>query len=129
MPKIMLAQSTKAYRKVSAKRADSRDRRKSSLKTEIRAFFNYFFLECTLKDTLAQHSYVPLLSLRRNSPSKSSPTFSIRPRSAVGRVTVDLICRSWVRFPPRSKYVFFTSCGSLIPFTRADTQWVIHGFN
>ena len=44
------------------------------------------------------------------------------------RVTVDLIRRSWVRFPPRSKDFFFTSCGSLIPFTRANAQWVIHGF-
>ena len=26
-------------------------------------------------------------------------TFSVRPRSSVGRVTVDLIQRSWVRFP------------------------------
>ena len=34
---------------------------------------------------------------------KSSPTFSVRPCSSVGRVTVDLIRRSWVRFPPRSK--------------------------
>ena len=56
------------------------------------------------------------------------PTFSVRPRSSVGRVTVDLIRRSWVRFPPRSKDFFFTSCGSLIPFTRANAQWVIHGF-
>ena len=56
-------------------------------------------------------------------------TFSVRPRSSVGRVTVDLIRRSWVRFPPRSKDFFFTSCGSLIPFTRANAQWVIHGFN
>ena len=24
---------------------------------------------------------------------------------------------------------FFTSCGSLIPYTRANAQWVIHGFN
>ena len=63
-----------------------------------------------------------------NSPSPSPPTFSVRPRSSVGRVTVDLIRRSWVRFPPRSKYFFFTSCGSLIPFTRANAQWVIHGF-
>ena len=37
---------------------------------------------------------------------KSSPTFSVRPRSSVGRVTVDLIRRSWVRFPPRSKEIF-----------------------
>ena len=34
---------------------------------------------------------------------KSSPTFSVRPCSSVGRVTVDLIRRSRVRFPPRSK--------------------------
>ena len=44
----------------------------------------------------------------------------VRPRSSVGRVAVDLIRRSWVRFPPRSKDFFFTSCGSLIPFTRAN---------
>ena len=37
---------------------------------------------------------------------KSSPTFSVRPCSCVGRVTVDLIRRSWVRFPPRSKDFF-----------------------
>ena len=59
---------------------------------------------------------------------KSSPTFSVRPCSSVGRVTVDLIRRSWVRFPPRSKDFFFASCGSLFPFTRANAQWVIHGF-
>ena len=58
---------------------------------------------------------------------KSSPTFSVRPRSSVGRVTVDLIRRPWVRFPPRSNDFFFASCGSLIPFTRANAQWVIHG--
>ena len=46
----------------------------------------------------------------------------------VGRVTVDLIRRSWVRFPPRSKDFFFASCGSLFPFTRANAQWVIDGF-
>ena len=27
------------------------------------------------------------------------------------------------------KDFFFTSCGSLIPFTRANAQWVIHGLN
>ena len=37
---------------------------------------------------------------------KSSPTFSVRPCSSVARVTVDLIRRSWVRFPPRSKTFF-----------------------
>ena len=74
-----------------------------------------------------QYSYVPLFSLCRDSPLKSSSTFSVRPRSSVGRVTVDLIRRSWVRFPPRSKDFFFTSCSSLIPFTTANAQWVIHG--
>ena len=59
---------------------------------------------------------------------KSSPTFSVRPGSSVGRVTEDLIRRSWVRFPPRSKDFFFALCGSLFPFTRANAQWVIHGF-
>ena len=58
---------------------------------------------------------------------KSSPTFSVRPCSLVGRVTVDLIRRSCVQFPPRSKDFFFASCGSLLPFTRATAQWVIHG--
>ena len=59
---------------------------------------------------------------------KSTPTFSVRPCSSVGRVTVDLIRRSWVRFPPRPKDFFFASCGSLFPCTRANAQWVIHGF-
>ena len=54
---------------------------------------------------------------------------SVQPRSSVGRVTVDLIRRSWVRFPPRSKEFFFASCGSLIPFTRANAQWVFHGLH
>jgi len=31
--------------------------------------------------------------------------------------------------PRRSKDIFFTSCGSLIPLTRANAQWVIHGFS
>ena len=53
----------------------------------------------------------------------------------VGRVTVDLIRRSWVRFPPGpdshrgQKNFLFTSCGSLIPFTRANAQWVFHGLH
>ena len=43
---------------------------------------------------------IPLLSLCCNLPPtcKSSPTFSVWPRSSVGRVTVDLMWRSWVRF-------------------------------
>ena len=43
---------------------------------------------------------------RKSGTRKSSPTFSVRPRSSVGRVTVDLIRRSWFRFPPRSKEIF-----------------------
>ena len=58
--------------------------------------------------------------LRRDSPSKSSPTFSVRPCSSVGEVAVNVIRRSWVRFPLRSKDFFFASCGSLFPFTRAS---------
>ena len=27
------------------------------------------------------------------------------------------------------KNFFFTSCGSLIPFTRANAQWAFHGFH
>ena len=57
---------------------------------------------------------------------KSSPAFSERPCSSVGRVTVDLIRRSWVRL--RSKDFIFASRGSLFPFTRANAHWVIHGF-
>ena len=72
-------------------------------------------LKCKLKCYFAIHHL------------KSSPTFSVRPCSSVGRVTVDLIRGSWVRFPPRSKDFFFASCGSLFPFTRANAQWVIHG--
>ena len=51
----------------------------------------------------------------------------------VGKVTVDLILRSWDRLPPGpdshrgQKKFFFTSCGSLIPFSRATAQWVFRG--
>ena len=53
----------------------------------------------------------------------------------VGKVTVDLIRRLWVRSPPGpdshrgQKKFFFTSCGSLIPFSRANAQWVFHGLH
>ena len=93
--------------------------------------------ELTLKCKLKCY-FKPMNNPLRVSPSKgkqgttrgkeSSPTFSVRPCSSVGRVTVDLIRRSWVRFPPRSKDFFFASCGSLFPFTRANAQWVIYGF-
>ena len=74
-------------------------------------------------------TFICTLSLRCNSPPKLSPTFFVRIRSSAGRVTVDLIRRSWVRIPPRSKEFFFTSCDSLIPFTRANAQWVFNGFH
>ena len=93
-----------------------------NLHFRVNSLFHYLCSQCYA----AQHSYVPLLSLRRDSPSKSSPTFSVRPCSSVGRVTVDLFRRSWVRFPPRSKDFFFASCGSLFPLTRANAQWVIY---
>ena len=49
-------------------------------------------------------------------PQMLSPTFSVRPCSSVGRATVDLIRRLWVRFPPRSKDFFFASCSYLFPW-------------
>ena len=61
---------------------------------------------------------------------KSSPTFSVRPCSSVGRVTEDLIRIGGRGFDSHrgQKIFFFASCGSLFPFTRANAQWVIHGF-
>ena len=95
-----------------------------NLHFRVNSLFHYLCSQCYV----AQHSYVPLLSLPAIHHLKSSPTFSVRPCSSVGRVTEDLIRRSWVRFPPRSKDFFFASCGSLFPFNRANAQWVIHGF-
>ena len=57
-----------------------------------------------------------------------------------GNRTHDLRIRSTVTLPTElrgrgfdshrgQKIFFFSSCGSLIPFTRANAQWVIHGFN
>ena len=66
-----------------------------------------------------------LVTKKYRGVSKIVPVFFGRPRSSVGRVTVHLIRRSWVRFPPRSQHFFFTSCGSLIPFTRANAQWAL----
>ena len=64
------------------------------------------------------------------SPKIVHPTFSVRPRSSVGRVTVDLIRRYVGSIPTDGqKDVFFASCGSLIPFIRANAQWVIYRFN
>ena len=94
-----------------------------NLHFRVNSLFHYLCSQCYA----AQHPYVPLLLFAAIHHLKSSPTFSVRPCSSVGRVTVDLIRRSWVRFPPRSKDFFFASCGSLFPFTRANAQWVIHG--
>ena len=41
------------------------------------------------------------------------------------RVHMNVVSRSTMRL----KDIFFTSCGSLIPFTMANAQWVVHGFN
>ena len=49
---------------------------------------------------------VPLVSFRRYSPPKSSSTISVRPRSSVGRVTVDLIRRWWVYGAPFVNLLF-----------------------
>ena len=96
-----------------------------NLHFRVNSLFHYLCSQCYA----AQHSYVPLLSLRRDSPSKIVPdvlcaTLQLSRQSN----TVDLIQRSWVRFASRSKYFFFASCGSLFPFTRANAQWVTHGF-
>ena len=43
-----------------------------------------------------------------------------------------MLCRVALRtqmVKQRINFFFFTSCGSLIPYTRANAQWVIHGFN
>ena len=46
-----------------------------------------------------------------------------------GTRELTLKCKfKWESNPPRSKDFFFASCGSLFPFTRANAQWVIHGF-
>ena len=60
---------------------------------------------------------------------KSSLTFSVRPCSSVSRVTVDLIRRLWVRFPPRSKDFFFASCGSLFPLLGLTPSGLFMGLN
>ena len=54
---------------------------------------------------------------------------SVRPRSSVGRVTVDLIGGRGFHSHRGKTNLFFTSCGSLIPFTRANAQWVFHGLH
>ena len=65
-----------------------------------------------------------LLSLRRDLPPKSSPTFSVLPSSSVGRVILDLIRRPWVRFPPRSKEFFLYLVW--LPDSPVGLSWASH---
>lgn len=81
----------------------------ANARSVFRGFFIYGF-----------NLHITLLSLRRDSPHLSSLAFSIRPRSLVGRATVDLIWRSWVPFPPGSENFICASCSSLIPFNRVN---------
>ena len=70
-------------------------------------------------------------------PHEASKEKIILTSVGAGKVTVALIWRPWVRFPPgpdshRGQKKFFTSCGSLIPFSRANAhmaQWVFHGLH
>ena len=41
---------------------------------------------------------------------------------------LEKVLRDTLTREARSKDFFFASCGSLFPFTRANAQWVIHGF-
>ena len=43
------------------------------------------------------------------------------------RVHMNVVPRS-TRNTNSGKIFFFALCGSLFPFTRANAQWVIHGF-
>ena len=65
-------------------------------------------------DRTLMDNFTPYFLLAAIHHLKSSPTFSVRPCSSVGRVTVDLIRRSWVRFPPRSKDFFHVCVVPLI---------------
>ena len=53
-------------------------------------------------------------------------------RDRTGRIsTLGLFCTDLAALGPYhrgQKILFFTSCGFLIPFTRANAQWDIHGF-
>ena len=54
----------------------------------VNSLFHHLCSQCFV----AQHLYVALLSLRRDSPPLSSPTFSVRPRSS--------ICSTLIYIPP-----------------------------
>ena len=53
-----------------------------------------------------RHNMYPYFLFAAIHNLKSSPTFSMRPRSSVGRVMVNLIRRSWVDFH-RGQNIFF----------------------
>ena len=52
---------------------------------------------------------------------RSTVTLPTELQDRTEKVGDDFLCA-------RSKDFFFASCGSLFPFTRANAQWVIHGF-
>ena len=58
---------------------------------------------------------------------KSSPSFSVRHSSSVDRVTVNLVRRSWVRFPPKSKDFFFASCVPCFPLLGLTPSGLLMG--
>ena len=94
-----------------------------------RIFFQVFAKNNLIKNTFEEEKKFDTgTRLFSENSSQLGVFWPRRGLQANRRVTVDLFRRSWVRFPPRSKDFFFTSCGSLIPFTRANAQWVIHGF-
>ena len=43
--------------------------------------------------------------------------------------TIKVVNRGEEKLSKDQNNFFFTSCGSLIPFTRANAQWVFHGFH
>ena len=58
-------------------------------------------------------------------PTTSGLDLPLLCRQVVGRCNEEVVGS----IPTEVKRIFFfTSCGSLIPFTRANAQWVIHGF-
>ena len=62
---------------------------------------------------------------QRKSGTFSSPTFSVS-RQSNGRSHPEVVGS----IPTEVKrFFFFTLCGSLIPFTRANAQWIFHAFH
>ena len=59
---------------------------------------------------------------RTEKVGKSFPTFSVRLRTSGGRVTVNLIRRSWVQFPPTSKDFFLPYLVPWLPLLELNTR-------